>query len=41
MLSDTAVIVCLGSGRLEDALNRFIEQGDILGIGLLGRQPLY
>ena len=32
---------CLGSGRLKDALNRFIEQGVILGNGLLGRQPLY
>ena len=41
-LSDcSAVNVCLGSGRLKDALNRFIEQGVILGIGLLGRQPLY
>ena len=41
-LSDcSAVNVCLGSGRLKDALNRPIEQGVILGIGLLGRQPLY
>ena len=35
------VMFCLGSGRLKDALNGFIEQGVILGIGLLGRQPLY
>src|SRR5437868_6408493 len=27
-------------GRLEDALNRCIQQGVVFGIGLLGRQPL-
>jgi len=41
LLSDTAVIVCLDSGRLKDALNRFIQQGVILAIGLLDRQPFY
>ena len=39
--SGTAVIVCFRSGRLKDALNRFIQQGVILAIGLLDRQPFY
>ena len=39
--SGTAVIVCFRSGRLKDALNRFIQQGIILAIGLLDRQPFY
>ena len=39
--SGTAVIVCFRSGRLKDALNRFIQQGVILVIGLLDRQPFY
>src|SRR5262249_13516698 len=40
-LRSTAVISCLVSGRLEDALNRFIQQSVVLGLGLLDRQPLY
>src|SRR5947209_7212745 len=35
------VIARSSVGRLEDALNRCIQQGVVLRIGLLGRQPLH
>src|SRR5215469_16792988 len=38
---DTPLIARFNSGRLKDALDGFIQQGVVLGIGLLGQQPLY
>src|SRR5215510_13155319 len=35
------IMACLGLGRFKDTLNRCIQHGVELGIGLLGRKPFY